>query len=154
MVKRFLSMLLAFCMIVSLVPAIVYADDGSDSSNSVVYGYYGKDGWEEGEVNPKNPTDIDIYGIKVVDKTAKATNIPNEYEITLTIETEEKVTPITESAATVLVIDTSGSMSGSRIRDTKTAAKNFLKAYTDGAESGSGRYVAVVSFNNTCVRCL
>ena len=63
----------------------------------------------------------------------------------LKVVTKQKVEIFTRNSATVLVVDTSGSMDGKRIRNLKEAAKEFVKSYA-GDKENVGRYLAVVDF--------
>ena len=90
-------------------------------------------------------------GIHSVDKTAEAHG-NNTYKMKLKVVTKQKVETFTKKSATVLVVDTSGSMentSGStlkkRIDNLKAAAKEFVRSYA-GDKENVGRYLAVVDF--------
>lgn len=63
----------------------------------------------------------------------------------LKVVTKQKVETFTKKSATVLVVDTSGSMDGNRIRNLKAAAKEFVESYA-GDKENVGRYLAVVDF--------
>ncbi len=63
----------------------------------------------------------------------------------LKVVTKQNVETFTKKSATVLVVDTSNSMDGNRIRNLRAAAKEFVKSYA-GDKENVGRYLAVVDF--------
>ena len=113
MMKRIIALLLALILTVGLLPTVALAADGdtpaAGTSSDVKNGYYEDTTWKEGTLNQgKLPT-----GVESVSKTAKPTSNPNEYEVTLEVvlkKTESQEN--SGSAATVLVLDHSGSMNG------------------------------------------
>lgn len=113
MTKRIIALLLALILTVGLLPTVALATEGdtpvAGTSSDVKNGYYEGTTWKEGTLNQgKLPT-----GVESVSKTAKPTSNPNEYEVTLEVvlkKTESQENP--GSAATVLVLDHSGSMNG------------------------------------------
>lgn len=167
--KRGLALLMCICMIFTLLPFSAFADASSDKS--VIYGTYDKSGttWTQ----DANATDtvtktVDNQGNTVtLKKTATPTGNENEYKIDLEVITTETSSTKAGDAATVLVIDVSGSMDRcaecgrevdlpdahkyfydhdyeSRIAAAQTAAKQFIDAFkSDSAK----RYVSVVSFS-------
>lgn len=133
-VKKFTSYAVALMMSVSLAPINANAD------NVVTNGYYNDSGqWVQGELDQTLPE-----GIHSVDKTAEALG-NNTYRMKLKVVTKQKVETFTKKSATVLVVDTSGSMDGNRIRNLKAAAKEFVESYA-GDKENVGRYLAVVDF--------
>ena len=152
MKRRLMAVLMACVMTLSLLPISALATE-----NSVKYGYYEQGNWVEGTVNQTLPE-----GVQSINKTARPTNNPNEYEIELEVimeQTTETTPP--GSAATVLVIDCSNSMEGKRLKAAKVAAISFMKAYSglknfdnngstvDTEDLNLGRYVSVVWFATT-----
>lgn len=113
MMKRIIALLLALILTVGLLPTVALATEGdtpaAGTSSDVKNGYYEGTTWKEGTLNQGTlPT-----GVETVSKTAKPTSNPNEYEVTLEVvlkKTESQENP--GSAATVLVLDHSGSMNG------------------------------------------
>ena len=108
MKKKFLALVLTLAMVLSLVPVTALAADETfdTTTKDVVYGHYDGSTWTEDA-----PTRTDGLDDKVtVDKTAtKAAD--NQYNVTLTVQMKHKTTEVLPgAAATVLVIDTSGSM--------------------------------------------
>ena len=141
-VKKFTSYAVALMMGVSLAPinANALTTDNAVTNNAVTNGYYNDSGqWVQGELNQTLPE-----GIHSVDKTAEARG-NNTYKMKLKVVTEQKVETFTQMSATVLVVDTSGSMDGNRIRNLKAAAEEFVRSYAGDTEN-VGRYLAVVDF--------
>lgn len=110
--KRGLALLLCICMIFTLLPFSALAETGG-GDDSVVYGKYDSTGttWTE----DKNLNDTETYplsGKNTLTLTKKATKTgDNTYQINLkVVMTQTTSTTPPGSAATVLVIDTSGSM--------------------------------------------
>lgn len=108
--KRGLALLMCICMIFTLLPFSAFADASADKS--VVYGTYDDNGtWTKDDnlndtVLEKTDGDNTLY----LTKTAKKTS-DNTYEITLkVVSTQTETTTPPGSAATVLVMDVSGSM--------------------------------------------
>lgn len=108
--KRIIALLLALILTVGLLPTVALATEGdtpvAGTSSDVKNGYYEGTTWKEGTLNQGTlPT-----GVESVSKTAKKVEgKENEYEVKLEVvlkQTEEN----SGKAATVLVLDTSGSM--------------------------------------------
>ena len=136
-VKKFTSYAVALMMSVSLAPINANA---LTTDNAVTNGYYNESGqWVQGELDQTLPE-----GIHSVDKTAEAHG-NNTYKMKLKVVTKQKVETFTRRSATVLVVDTSGSMDGKRIRNLQAAAKEFVESYA-GDRENVGRYLAVVDF--------
>ena len=136
-VKKFTSYAVALMMSVSLAPINANA---LTTHNAVTNGYYNDSGqWVQGELDQTLPE-----GIHSVDKTAEALG-NNTYKMKLKVVTKQKVETFTKKSATVLVVDTSGSMDGNRITNLKAAAKEFVQSYA-GDKENVGRYLAVVDF--------
>ena len=178
MKKKFLALVLTLAMVLSLVPVTALATDGppDTTTEDVVYGHYTNEGkWESGK--PENAIPESLKGTVTVDKTAtKVANQDNQYEVTLTVQMKHKTEEVQPgAAATVLVIDTSGSMDyctdpththkkdkygnrcgtwngrTSRLSVAKTAAINFLKSYSGFSDSdftGNGSLKNGVSDKN------
>ena len=171
MKKKFLALVLTLAMVLSLVPMTALATNGTSDTTTkdVVYGHYeGENGtiWTQGQ-----PTRTDSLKntVTIVNKTAeKVDGQNNQYEVTLTVQMKHKTEEVQPgAAATVLVIDTSGSMNDdNRLSAAKTAAINFLKSYSgfsasDFKKNGSlknnvnvrdkklKRYVSLVTFNGS-----
>ncbi len=141
-VKKFTSYAVALMMSFSLAPINANADNAV-TNNAVTNGYYNDSGqWVQGELNQTLPE-----GIHSVDKTAEALG-NNTYKMKLKVVTKQKVETFTKKAATVLVIDTSGSMIGKkRMKSIRDAAKAFVQSYA-GKDKNTGRYLAVVDFDS------
>lgn len=107
--KRIIALLLALILTVGLLPTVALAageTPAAGTSSDVKNGYYEGTTWKEGTLNQGTlPT-----GVVSVSKTAKKVEgEENKYEVTLKVvlkQTEEN----SGKAATVLVLDTSGSM--------------------------------------------
>lgn len=154
--KRGLALLMCICMIFTLLPFSVFAEDAENGNRggtegtaqqSVVYGKYDNGTWTQktGLTADGVPYENSATGANV--KYSKtATPVPGEkdtYNITLKIESETSSTAPGASAV-VLVIDSSGSMKNGRLENAKNVAKSFIDSY---GESGSDRYLAVVNFD-------
>lgn len=105
--KRIIALLLALILTVGLLPTVALAA-GETANTDVKSGSIGTDGkWSQ-----TPPTQPKVDGVKTVDKTAeKVAGTDNQYKVTLTVvleQTKEEQKP--GAAATVLVLDTSGSM--------------------------------------------
>ncbi|WP_288704635.1 immunoglobulin-like domain-containing protein [uncultured Catenibacterium sp.] len=136
-VKKFTSYAVALMMSISLAPINANA---LTTDNAVTNGYYNDSGqWVQGELDQTLPE-----GIHSVDKTAEALG-NNTYKMKLKVVTKQKVETFTKKSATVLVVDTSNSMDGNRIRNLRAAANVFVNSYA-GDRENVGRYLAVVDF--------
>lgn len=170
--KRGLALLMCICMIFTLLPFSAFADGTSEPD--VVYGTYDNGPWTQ-DANAKDTVTntVDNQGNTVtLKKTATPTGNENEYKIDLEVITTETSSTKAGDAATVLVIDVSGSMGDcatcgneeglahkfvhghafeSRIAAAQAAAKQFIDAFkSDSAK----RYVSVVRFSdNASVAC-
>ena len=108
-----------------------------------------------------HPTQIVSQGTEVteqtdnvkVEKTVTETGVENQFKITLTVTTQERLQeiPATTDSAVVLVMDTSGSMGGDRLATAKTAAKSFVDNYIKDAQSTDKRYAALVGFDDDAI---
>lgn len=137
-VKKFTSYAVALMMGFSLAPI---NSSAMTTDNAVTKGFYNDTGqWVEGEIDQTLPE-----GIQSVDKTAEAQG-NNTYKMKLKVVTKQKVETFTKKSATVLVVDTSGSMEGQRIENLKLAANEFVKTYA-GDKEDVGRYLAIVNFS-------
>lgn len=115
MKKRVVSLLLCLIMALSLIPTVAFATEvgtggtPTTDADKTTNGKYVNNVWTEDANNgctEYNNGKLRLY------RTAEATNTDNEYTITLKVETSQTTTTTTTTAnaATVLVIDTSGSM--------------------------------------------
>lgn len=181
--KRGLALLMCICMIFTLLPFSVFAEDAENGNRggtegtaqqSVVYGKYDNGTWKQyAEAKDTVTETVDTQGNTItLKKTATPTGNENEYKIDLEVITTETSSTKAGDAATVLVIDVSGSMDKcaecgytegyshnwnyghnfkSRIAAAQTAAKQFIDAFkSDSAK----RYVSVVRFSdNASVAC-
>lgn len=143
--KRGLALLMCICMIFTLLPFSALAD-ATTQDDGIVYGKYSGTTWtpQEGLTAENDPYTNSATGADVeYSKTAEPVeNEPNAYNVTLTIKSKTSETAPGASAV-VLVIDNSNSMTDDRLNSAKAAAKAFVDSY---GKSGSGRYIALVSF--------
>lgn len=116
--KRLLTWVLVLVMTLSLLPLNVLADETASSDN-VKYGTIDENGQWTATANGGTNNSTGITGVKSVSKTAKPTTdkygkiISNQYDVTLKVELEQTTsTTPPGAAATVLVMDHSGSMNG------------------------------------------
>ena len=139
-IKKFTSYAVALMMSLSLAPVKANA---LTTDGSLTKGYYNDASqWVEGQLSQTLPE-----GIQSVDKTAEALG-NNTYKMKLKVVTKQKVEAFTKKAATVLVIDTSGSMIGKkRMKSIRDAAKAFVQSYA-GKDENTGRYLAIVDFDS------
>ena len=124
MKKKFLALILTLAMVLSLVPVTALAaDETSDTTTKdVVYGHYEGNAWKD---DVPDRSDELQNTVTTVDKTAKKV-ADNQYEVTLKVEMKHKTTEVPPgAAATVLVIDTSGSM------DDKTQCEKKEHTHSD-----------------------
>ncbi|WP_294186055.1 Cna B-type domain-containing protein [uncultured Clostridium sp.] len=147
MIKKIISRILtvtlvASCITVASNKSIVEAEELSTiSSSSQIL-----------EVGGENKVDLDKV---TTSKIITETGVENEFEITLKVTTEENLKNLTLSpdAATVLVLDRSGSMLDedsdniSRFKEMQDAANSFLTEYgKTETVSNSKRLISIVSF--------
>lgn len=109
--KRGLALLMCICMIFTLLPFSALAD-ATVQDGDIVYGTYGTDGKWKGDNNLNDTATHPLSGENELTLTKTATKIAdNTYLIDLkVVMTQTTSTTPPGSAATVLVIDTSGSM--------------------------------------------
>ncbi len=108
--KRGLALLMCICMIFTLLPFSALAETGGD--DSVVYGKYDNDDNWQKDNNLNDTATYPLSGENALTLTKTATKTAdNTYRIDLkVVMTQTTSTTPPGSAATVLVIDTSGSM--------------------------------------------
>ncbi len=138
--SKLFSIFLTCILCLSFLPTDLMAMNDADT---VKNGYYNESNtWVEGELDQALPE-----GIHSVNKTAvKSENDDNTYDITLEVVTEQNLSKLTKKSATILVIDTSGSMGNyQRLLNAKNTAKEFVEKYA-GDEPDSGRFLAIVDF--------
>ncbi|MCF0136803.1 MAG: VWA domain-containing protein, partial [Oscillospiraceae bacterium] len=171
--KRVLSVIMLLCMVLTLFPATALAADSGNTTN----GYYDGDGvWQAGGTGSASYEAED--GTKLTLSKTAVDKGNNTFDITLgvtAVSSKEILPP--GAAATVLVIDVSGSMdycakckgesrhnsgctyyksgfmADNSVKSNQTriyAAKAAAVNFLDsykGTTEGSGRYVAVVKFS-------
>ena len=137
MKKKLLSALLAAGMLFTMAPAVAMAEPAQQTSESqIVY---------SGGSAVVESSDQNKVSFK---KTISPTETENVFDITLEVTTSEELQNISTSpdAAVVLVIDTSGSMDGQKMKNAKSAARSFVEGFSAKVEEGTKRYVSVVQF--------
>lgn len=142
--KRGLALLMCICMIFTLLPFSALAD-ATAQDDGIVYGKYSGTTWtpQEGLTAENEPYTNSNTGADVKYSKTAVKNDDGSYSVTLTIKSKTSETAPGASAV-VLVIDNSGSMGDhQRLAKAKAAAKKFVDDY---GKSGSGRYIALVSF--------
>ena len=131
MMKRIIALLLALILTVGLLPTVALAA-GETENNDVVPGKYVNGVWTKGDLTQTLPA-----GVKSINKTATKTG-DNTYEVTLEVvlqQTEEN----SGKAATVLVLDTSGSMAYCAECGTEgDCVHNYVKF--NGTPNSKGQY--------------
>ena len=156
--KRGLALLMCICMVFTLLPFSVFAEDAENGNRggtegtaqpSVVYGQYVNGTWKQ-DANAKDTVEYGTEGDNTLSLTKTAVKkSDNTYDITLkVVSTQTKTTTKPGSAATVLVMDVSGSMAfcancgkekhdkndkhafESRIAAAKDAAYSFILSYS------------------------
>lgn len=153
--RKTASIFLSFMIVLGMMPAMVFAGGGevqiSKDSSSQIGPYYetvDTDGTWAGEPTLEGATQQSYADGQVkVNKTIKGTDQENVFDIDLEVITKDKIktTELSEDAATVLVIDTSGSMDDrSRLPEAKKAAQAFIDEF---AKSNAQRKIAIVSFS-------
>lgn len=135
--KRIIALLLALILTVGLLPTVALAAEPAADTN-VVSGSIGTDGkWSQ-----TPPTQPKVDGVKKVDKTAeKVAGTDNQYKVTLTVvleQTEEEQKP--GAAATVLVLDTSGSMAYCAECGAKEECEHSYEAFDGQVEQNRNYY--------------
>ncbi len=173
--KRGLALVMCICMLLTLMPMSVLADEAP--APDVVYGEYNANGeWEQSDNGGSLTYDTDGGNTLKLSKTAEKADGDNTYKITLKVESSQSTTTTPPgAAATVLVIDVSGSMGycaecgaekshlnnckyyknkdnsvksdQTRLKAAQDAAISFLDSYK-GDTSGTGRYVSLVKFES------
>lgn len=140
--KRGLALLMCICMIFTLLPFSALAETGGDAP--VVYGTYDSTGttWTE----DKNLNDTATYSLSgenalTLTKTATKT-ADNTYRIDLkVVMTQTTSTTPPGSAATVLVIDTSGSMNICATCNSQSADRDGNYYHANNCATGNRGYV-------------
>ena len=170
--KRGLALLMCICMIMTLLPVAAFADDAA-----VVYGQYENGEWAQ---DPNANGTVTSDNITLSKTAEPVPGSADTYKVDLKVVTTTTTTSVAPgSAATVLVIDVSGSMqtcatcneasywgyyyhadgcatghSGEVIYDDSRmkSAVNAAISFLDsykGDTSGVGRYVSLVSFSDS-----
>lgn len=152
--KRALSLFMALVMSLSLVQITAFAAEPG-SEDQIMPGYYEVDA--NGRIQTEDGVALTTEepgrteGGYTLSKTIEATSVENQFNITLQVVTQQTVK--TNDAAVQLVIDTSGSMEGKRLKNTKDAingtkqTKGFLDSLVAGNSNGGKLLVSVIRFS-------
>ena len=142
--RRGLSMLMAMIMVISLIQISAFAAGGDQSgyvkNPDPKYQY----GLAEG--NNENASESN-YDVKI-SKSAEATDKADEFKITLTVDSKDRVVESEKivGADIVLVFDMSSSMDGERWDSLKNSANTFIDRML-GSESSSQNRVSIVAYS-------
>lgn len=174
--RNVLSVLLAVCMLISLIPATVMAVEGeSSAAETVVNGAYTDGVWAPGGTGTVTYT-VDGTELKLSKTAEPVAGMENTFDVTLRVESSTRVETMVKSGAAILVIDCSESMkccaecggyivheedckhysemenavlpSQTRMAAAKRAAREFLKAYA-GTDANAKRELAIIGFGTT-----
>ena len=144
--NKLLALLLSIIMVASFAATSAFAEgtDTADTSASAV------------QIETNGTTVSAEDGKVVASKTIAGTDTENVFDITLSVTTTEELSEIHTSpdAATILVLDCSGSMEGNPLSQAKTAAKNFIDNFAKDGNSitTAKRKVALVKFSESAVK--
>lgn len=134
--QRVISAILSIAMLISVLPAAVFADE----AGRVAYGSYENGKWVQ---NPKADGTItdENSGITLSKIAVPNPEDPNKYTITLTVETSQTTTTVNPtSAATVLVIDVSGSMDYCAECGGDTISTDWFGGYESGGHESDCKH--------------
>lgn len=150
--KRGLALLMCICMIFTLLPFSAFAD--GTSKPDVVYGTYDNGQWKQ-DANATDTVTRKTEGDNTLSltKTAKKT-ADNTYEITLkVVSTQTETTQKPGSAATVLVMDVSGSMASCANCGKETHDKNDKHAFKSRiAAAKDAAYEFILSYSGAVLK--
>ena len=139
--KRGLALLMCICMIFTLLPFSALAETGGD--DSVVYGKYDNDDNWQKDNNLNDTATYPLSGSNKLTLTKTATKTAdNTYRIDLkVVMTQTTSTTPPGSAATVLVIDTSGSMNICATCNSQSADRDGNYYHANNCATGNRGYV-------------
>lgn len=144
--RRGLSLFMAAVMTLSLIQisAFAAAPDYSDrvENPSPKYQYALAEG-DNAEASEKN------HDIKI-SKSAEATSTENEFKITLTVDSKDRIVSTEKivGADIVLVFDLSSSMDGQNWTSLKSSANSFINKMLGADSSGENR-ISIVAYSRT-----
>ncbi len=141
--KRGLALLMCICMIFTLLPFSALAD-ATAQDGDIVYGTYGTDGkWhEDNNLNETAPHPLSDGNTLTLTKKATKAEGDNTYRIDLkVVMTQTTSTTPPGSAATVLVIDTSGSMNICATCNSQSADRDGNYYHANNCATGNKGYV-------------
>ena len=147
MKRKIISLLLCLVMALSLIPTVAFGATDDLTTN----GAYSSNGWSAGG----NGTTTTNDGL-ILSKTAESVG-ENTYRINLTVTTTQTTTTVTTSsdAATVLVIDTSGSMAwcSDYHKHSDDCYKNSERCGPLTDKYGHWVWIGLVPFHKTDTSC-
>ena len=140
--KRGLALLMCICMIFTLLPFSALAD-ATAKDGDIVYGKYDNDDNWQKDNNLNDTTTYPLSGENTLTLTKKATKTgDNTYQIDLkVVMTQTTSTTPPGSAATVLVIDTSGSMNICATCNSQSADRDGNYYHANNCATGNIGYV-------------
>ena len=152
-IKKILALLMVICMTITYMPSMAFAESLAGVENTQIVGFYEADE-KTGELSTTVTTEGESKksyadGAVVVDKTIEVGERENEFNVKLSVQTKEALheSVASRDAATVIIIDVSGSMNNnSKMAHAKNAAQEFINNYVD-ASGLSTRKVAIVKFS-------
>ena len=144
MKKRIFALIMAMCLALSLLPASVFAEN--ESGSDVVYGKYGTGKTWTQDKKGTGTIEYKTGDGNTVTLSKKATPVkdqPNTYQIDLEVKsTQTTTTTPPGAAATVLVLDTSGSMDICATCNSKTTGWRGAYQHAQGCKTGHSGTVA------------
>ena len=142
-----LAVILAIAMLVTTMPSMVFAAD-TNATEQVGSHRMVDPATGAPAAGGSTTANTSADGLVTVDKTIEQiAEKENMFRITLNVTTKTKFESVTtsEDAAVVLMIDTSGSMKGPRLKEAKKAAQAFINSF---ASETVTRKVAIVEFGS------
>lgn len=140
-----LAVILAIAMLVTTMPSMVFAAD-TNATEQVGSHRMVDPATGAPAAGGSTTANTSADGLVTVDKTIEQI-AENMFRITLNVTTKTKFESVTtsEDAAVVLMIDTSGSMEGRRLKEAQKAAQAFINSF---ASDTAVRKVAIVEFGS------
>ena len=167
MKKRLVALIMVMALALSLVPVGATGDSeangGNGNSDTQIVNGGGTVYYDSTGNRVEGATGLNDDAVVAMSKTVNTTEKENEFEVTLQIQTNQKVTELsseTPDAAVVLVIDLSASMTESggqgktRLQLVKEAAKQFIDEFASLSDGKSKCLLSIVTFGSHAVRSL
>ena len=166
MKKRLVALIMVMALALSLVPVGATGDSetngGNGNSDTQIVNEGGTVYYDKTGNRVEDATELDDNAVVAMSKTVKQTE-ENQFEVTLQVKTNQKVTELTSEtpdAAVVLVIDLSNSMTetGSwnktRLKLVKEAATSFIDDFAALSDGESQCLLSIVTFGSGANRRL